>query len=99
MRAQLTQTQVTSATMSTTGIIRGMYPQDQPAVERYLGTVGPFVVYATSEADAVGTCYEVFDLWHQEYDASARASGNPTRVARLTGAEGRALAELLKRPG
>lgn len=77
--------------MSTTGIVRGMYPQGDTAAERYLGTVGPFVVFTTSEPDAAGTYYEVFDLWHQ--------GGNPTRVARLTGAEGRALAEMLKRPG
>jgi len=85
--------------MSTAVVVIGMYPRGEPAVARYLGTAGPFMVFLTSEPDAAGTCYEVFDLWHQRYTVAGVSAGNPERLARLTGAEGRALAEMLKRPG
>lgn len=85
------KTQATSADPRTAELVSGYL--DPPS--RYLGKVGPFTVLLSSEPDDTGMHYEVFDLWHQPHDTAL----SPVRTARLTGAEGRALAAMLQGPG
>lgn len=91
-------TEVTSGTQALVQSILHRYSAQPDQVPRYVGQVGGLFVVASQEPDRTGCYYEVIDLWRETRPFPNEAS-KPERIVRVTGAEGRALAEMLKRPG